>query len=140
MAAVSFNLQLLLIAFSAKGTGAKDEFDPSNPFAKYDPDDPSTYPFQGQCSFLRPQYCSAIQSVFDIVETPDGFVFQPGTPLPGTIGFEDAEPRCSFAHPHSCENVQQHLRQVRRERRAALRGCADEEAADERRRGSCTGG
>ena len=70
MAALSFNLQLLLVAFSSMESGAltpeKDEFDPANPFAFYDPDDPSTERFRGQCSFMQPQYCSAIQSVFDI--------------------------------------------------------------------------
>ena len=70
MAALSFNLQLLLVAFSSRAAGAttseRNEFDASNPFAAYDPDDPTTFDFRGKCSFVQPQYCSAIQSFMDI--------------------------------------------------------------------------
>jgi hypothetical protein len=70
MAALSFNLQLLLVAFSSRATGAatseRNEFDPSNPYALFDPDDPTTAEFRGKCSFLQPQFCSAVQSFFDI--------------------------------------------------------------------------
>jgi hypothetical protein len=70
MAALSFNLQLVLVAFSSREAGAttseKDEFDPGNPYALFDPADPTTFDDRGQCSFLQPQYCSSVQSFFDI--------------------------------------------------------------------------
>jgi hypothetical protein len=70
MAALSFNMQLLLVAFSSREDGAttseKDEFDPANPYAAFDPADPSTFAFEGQCSFAQPQYCSSVQSFMDI--------------------------------------------------------------------------
>ncbi|MEB2345437.1 MAG: hypothetical protein OZ948_11915 [Deltaproteobacteria bacterium] len=70
MAALSFNYQLLLVAFSSAEDGAttseKDEFDPANPYAYFDPANPATAAFEGQCSFIQPQYCSAIQSLYDI--------------------------------------------------------------------------
>jgi len=70
LAAVSFNLQLVLVAFSSPEDGAmtseRDEFDPDNPFATFDPNDPTTADFQGKCSFAQPQFCSSVQSLFDI--------------------------------------------------------------------------
>jgi len=70
MAALSFNMQLLLVAFSSRQGGAttseNNEFDPSNPYALYDPTNPSTLSFRGKCSFVQPQYCSSVQSVYDI--------------------------------------------------------------------------
>jgi hypothetical protein len=70
MAALSFNAQALLVVNSSRAAGAttseKNEFDATNAFAFFDPDDPTTLPFRGKCSFLQPQYCSAVQSFFDI--------------------------------------------------------------------------
>jgi hypothetical protein len=73
LSALSFNMQLLLVAFSSGTTGAPGDpgaFDPSNPYAQYDPNDPATAGARGQCSFLQPQYCSSIQSFYDIVGQP----------------------------------------------------------------------
>ncbi len=70
MAALSFNYQLLLVAFSSRAGGAstseRNEFDSDNPFAFYDPADPSSEPFRGKCSLLQPQFCSSVQSIYDI--------------------------------------------------------------------------
>jgi hypothetical protein len=70
MAAVSFNLQQILVAFSSRQDGAttseKNEFDPDNAYAAFDPSDPATADFQGKCSFVQPQFCSSVQSLYDI--------------------------------------------------------------------------
>jgi len=70
MAALSYNLMLTLVAFSSRNAGAttseRNEFDPDNPYAYYDPNDPNTFENRGKCSFLQPQYCSAVQSFYDI--------------------------------------------------------------------------
>ncbi len=70
MAALSFNLQQILVAFSSRQDGAttseKNEFDPDNAYAAFDPTDPTTADFQGKCSFVQPQFCSSVQSFFDI--------------------------------------------------------------------------
>ncbi|MCL4685287.1 hypothetical protein KJ059_11120 [Myxococcota bacterium] len=70
MAALSFNYQMLLVAFSSRArdalTSENNEFDFSNPFAFFDPSDPTTEPNRGKCSFLQPQFCSAIGSLYDI--------------------------------------------------------------------------
>lgn len=71
LAALSFNLQLLLVVFSQGGNpGAPDQFDPANPYAVYDPNDPSTFPDRGKCSFAQPQYCASVQAFLDIVNAP----------------------------------------------------------------------
>lgn len=69
MAALSFNLQMLLVAFGT-GAGGRDELDPRNPYAYYDPNDRSTRSDRAQCSFLQPQYCASVQAFFDVVQPP----------------------------------------------------------------------
>jgi hypothetical protein len=70
MAALSWNAAMLLVINSSRAAGAttseKNEFDPSDAFAFFDPDDPTTIDSLGKCSFLQPQYCSAMQSFMDI--------------------------------------------------------------------------
>lgn len=57
LAVVSFDFQLLLAAFSGRDVdGApSDAFDPAHPFSTTS---------EGQCSFLQPQFCSAVQAFF----------------------------------------------------------------------------
>ena len=70
MAAASFNFLMILVGNSSRAAGAttseRNEFDPDNPFARWDPNDPTTDAFQGKCSFVQAQYCSAVQTFFDI--------------------------------------------------------------------------
>ncbi len=71
MAALSFNLQIVVTAFSLRAAGAttseNNEFDPDAPFAAFDPTDPSTDAFRGKCSFAQPQFCTAIQALLGLV-------------------------------------------------------------------------
>jgi hypothetical protein len=72
-AALSYNFVMLLIALSSGLSPHGSDpsaFDPSNPYALYDPSDPSTYSFAGQCSFSQPLYCSMIQALFDYAKPP----------------------------------------------------------------------
>lgn len=70
LAALSYNLQLLLVAFSSGNAGRPGSdpsaFDPSNPYALYDPSDPATWSLAGQCSFYQPLNCSSIQAFFEV--------------------------------------------------------------------------
>ncbi len=63
MAALSFNMQSLLVAFSvpsaavlASGLIEQTEADPTNPFSNA----------PNQCSFLQPQYCSNVKAFYSI--------------------------------------------------------------------------
>lgn len=58
MAALSFNFQLVLAAFSGNGS-------PSNEPAAFDPDNPFSTT-TGQCSLLQPQFCSSVQAFFSL--------------------------------------------------------------------------
>jgi len=71
MTALSWNFLMLLVAHSSGGEGP-DRLDPDDPYAHYDPSDPSTLPDRGQCSFAQPQYCSSIQSFFDVTGVRSG--------------------------------------------------------------------
>lgn len=64
MAALSFNMQSLLVAFSAPApTTDPSVLDASNPFSRA----------PGQCSFAQPQYCSSVWTFFSYAtHTPDG--------------------------------------------------------------------
>lgn len=72
MAVLSYNFQLLLVAFSG-GPNADParpgHFDRSDPYALYDPKDPATFDARGKCSFLQPQYCASVQAFLELVET-----------------------------------------------------------------------
>lgn len=57
--ALSWNFLTLLILLSG-------EYDPDDPYAHYDPSDPSTAQSEGKCSFLQPMYCSSIHAFFEI--------------------------------------------------------------------------
>jgi hypothetical protein len=95
MAVLSWNFLHLLVAFSRAGNGtAGNAFDPRHPYAYYDPNDPDTSAFQGQCSFLQPQYCSWVQAFFEVVQPPTPPTppppAAPPTPAPpggGVVGF-----------------------------------------------------
>lgn len=66
MAALSFNLQLVLVAFSAPARGLepeRDQLDPGAPYAIYDPDDPGTAGNRGRCSFAQPQHCRTVRAL-----------------------------------------------------------------------------
>jgi hypothetical protein len=64
MAALSFNLQLVLVAFSSRPPGSSgsdlDIFDPDDPYSQS----------AGQCSFLQPQFCSSVKAFMDIAKPP----------------------------------------------------------------------
>jgi hypothetical protein len=90
MAAVSFNLQELLVVFSSRPSGTSvselDEFDPKNPYATFDPSNPATYAFRGKCSLTQPQYCSSVKSLFDVAGVQRNTVRAGGN---GTYGRRD---------------------------------------------------
>ncbi|HSJ97227.1 MAG TPA: hypothetical protein VLC53_09140 [Myxococcota bacterium] len=90
MAVLSWNFLHLLVAFSGAGAGTRgNAFDPRHPYAVYDPNDPDTSAFQGQCSFLQPQYCSSVRAFFDLTQPPDPPA-PPPPPTPpggGVVGF-----------------------------------------------------
>jgi hypothetical protein len=75
MAALSWNFNVLLLLSSG-------EYDPDDPYALYDPNDPSTAQSEGKCSFLQPWYCSSIHSFFEI-RTPDAEVVTPPDAIRG---------------------------------------------------------
>lgn len=66
MAALSWNFLAMLAAMSTGGEAEPGRFDPANPYAHYDPNDPRSHAAQGQCSFAQPQYCSMVQALFDV--------------------------------------------------------------------------
>ncbi|MEB2344366.1 MAG: hypothetical protein OZ948_06490 [Deltaproteobacteria bacterium] len=64
VAALSFNLQLLPVVLSASADVPElDQFDPADPYAYYDENDPETAGDRGRCSFLQPQHCRAVRTV-----------------------------------------------------------------------------
>lgn len=64
LAALSFNLQLLLVAFSSRPPGST-----GSDLEVFDPDDAYSQS-PGQCSFAQPQFCSSVQSFMDIAKPP----------------------------------------------------------------------
>lgn len=72
MAALSFNLQLLLVALSAPTDGppALDQLDPNRPYAFYDPAEPETVEDRGRCSYAQPQHCRVMRAI--VVPEADG--------------------------------------------------------------------
>jgi hypothetical protein len=73
MAALSFNFQNLLVAFSGpvapKGepTGSSD-YDPADPFSRA----------PRQCSFVQPQYCASIRALYSLATTAQSLDDDPG--------------------------------------------------------------
>lgn len=64
MAALSFNLQMILVALSAASDPpALDELDRNRPFAFYDPNQPDTFEDRGRCSYAQPQHCRVMRAI-----------------------------------------------------------------------------
>lgn len=64
MAALSFNAQLVMAALSfAVGPPERDQFDPTRPYAFYNPADSITLADRRRCSFAQPQHCRVMRAL-----------------------------------------------------------------------------
>lgn len=74
--AIGWNLVEFLVRSSTgpdpAAASLPQHFDPERPYAAYEPSDPTTLGFAGQCSLAQPQFCARVQALFGISSPSTG--------------------------------------------------------------------